>query len=35
MDENTGMWGVEPDILDDRRPQTAAIHLDMIVCLAH
>ena len=35
MDKNTGMWVVEPDILDDRRPQTAVIHLDTIVHLAH
>ena len=35
VDENTGMWVVEPDILDDGRHQTAVIHLDMIVCLGH
>lgn len=34
-DENTGMWVVEPDILDDGRPRTAIIHLDTIVRLAH
>ena len=30
-DECTGMWVVEPDILDDVTPQTAVIHLDSIV----
>jgi hypothetical protein len=35
VDENTGMWVVEPDILDDGRPRTAVIHLDAIVRLAH
>ena len=34
-DECTGMWVVEPDILDDGTPQTAVIHLDSIVWLAH
>ena len=31
LDENTGMWVVEPNILDNRQPQTAVIHLDSIV----
>ena len=35
MDKNTGMWVVEPDILDDGRPWAAVIHLDMIVRLVH
>ena len=35
VDENTGMWVVEPDILDDGRPWTAVIYLDTIICLAH
>ena len=35
MDENMGMWVIEPDILDDGRPQAAVIHLDTIVCLVH
>ena len=35
VDENTGMWVIEPYILDDGRPQTAVIHLDTIVYLAH
>ena len=34
-DKNMGMWVVEPDILDNGQPQTAVIHLDTIVCLAH
>ena len=35
VDENTGLWVIEPDILDDGRPWTAVNHLDTIVCLAH
>ena len=34
-DDNTGMWVVEPDILDNGQPRTAVIHLDTIVRLAH
>ena len=34
-DECTGMWVVEPDILDDGLPWTAVTHLDTVVCLAH
>ena len=34
-DDNTGMWVVEPDILDNGQPQTVVIHLDTIVQLAH
>ena len=34
-DECTGMWVVRPNILDDGTPQTAVIHLDLIVRLAH
>ena len=34
-DKNMGMWVVEPDILDNGQPQTAVIHLDTIVHLAH
>ena len=34
-DECTGMWVIEPDILDDGTPWTAVIHLDSIVRLAH
>ena len=34
-DECTGMWVVKPNILDDGTPQTAEIHLDSIVQLAH
>ena len=34
-DGNTGMWVVEPDILDNGQPQTVVIHLDTIVHLAH
>ena len=34
FNENTGMWVVEPDIVDSK-PQTAVIHLDTILCLAH
>ena len=35
VDENTGMWVIEPNILDDGRPRAAVIHLDMIVRLVH
>ena len=34
-DDNTSMWVVEPDILDNGQPRTAVIHLDTIVQLAH
>ena len=34
FNENTGMWVVEPDIVDGK-PRTAVIHLDTILCLAH
>ena len=34
-DKCTGMWVIEPDILDDGTPWTAVIHLDSIVQLAH
>ena len=34
-DENTGMWIVEPDTLDDGSPWIAVIHLDTIIHLAH
>ena len=34
FNENIGMWVVEPDIVDSK-PQTAVIHLDTILCLAH
>lgn len=34
-DECTGMWVVEPDILDNGLPRTAVIHLDTVVRLAH
>lgn len=34
-DKNTGMWVVEPDILDDGTPRTSVIHLDTIMHLAH
>ena len=34
-DKCTGMWVVEPDILDDGLPWTAVIQLDTVVCLAH
>ena len=33
--ENTGMWVIEQDILDNRKPWTAVIHLDSILHLAH
>ena len=33
--ENTGMWVVGCDILDDGKPWTSVIHLDSIVHLAH
>ena len=29
------MWTVEPDTLDNGKPQTAIIHLDTVVRLAH
>ena len=32
---NTGMWVVEPDILDDGTKFTSIIHLDSIVRAAH
>ena len=35
LDGCTGMWIVEPDILDDGQPWTAIIHLDSVVYLAH
>ena len=34
-DDNTGMWVVEPDILDNGQPWTSVIHLDTIEWLAH
>lgn len=34
-DECTGMWVVEPDVLDNGLPRTAVIHLDTVVHLAH
>ena len=34
-DENTGMWVVEHNILDDGKLWTAVVHLDTILCLAH
>ena len=34
-DDCTGMWVVEPDILDDGLPRTAVIHLGTVVCPAH
>ena len=33
--ENTGMWVIERDILDNGKPQTSVIHLDSILRLAH
>jgi hypothetical protein len=33
--DNTGMWVVEPRILDDGRKSTSIIHLDTIVRAAH
>ena len=33
--ENTGMWVIECDILDNGKPQTSVIHLDSILRLAH
>ena len=33
--ENTGMWVIKHDILDNRKPQTLVIHLDSILRLAH
>ena len=35
MDQNMGMWVVEPDILDNGRLWAGVIHLDMIVHLVH
>lgn len=34
-DERTGMWLVEPDILDDSKPFASIIHLDTIVRASH
>ena len=34
-DDNTGMWEVEPDILDDGTKFVSIIHLDTIVRAAH
>ena len=34
-DENTGMWVVERDILDDGKLWMVVVHLDTILCLAH
>ena len=34
-DECTGMWVVEPSILDDGLPQTAVMHLDTVVHPVH
>jgi hypothetical protein len=34
-DENTGMWVVEPDVLDDGTHHAAVIHLDSIFHAAH
>lgn len=33
--DNTGMWVVEPDMLDDGRAAVAIVHLDSIVRAAH
>ena len=35
LDENTGMWVVEHDILDDGKLWMVVAHLDTILCLAH
>jgi len=34
-DDHTGMWIVEPDILDDGENLTAIIHLDTVVRASH
>lgn len=35
VDENTGMWVVEPDYDEDGIPQSSIVHVDTIVRLAH
>jgi hypothetical protein len=35
VDRDMGMWVVEPDSADDRRPLASVIHLDTIICAAH
>ena len=34
-DKSTGMWVVEPDVLEDGTLQASVIHLDTVVYLAH
>jgi hypothetical protein len=34
-DENTGMWVVEPEILENGTPHPSVIHLDTIFHAAH
>lgn len=35
LNEDTGMWAVEPEVLNNSSVNSSMIHLDSVVCLAH